>query len=576
MRLMVVFCLALVGTIAVVMNACDNVRLSVKQVDQSSSQKAIGEICSAQPEATKNYTKIMFLVDKSGSNDAGQYPDGSPYPGSDPDDTFRFDLINEYIEKHKTNDELMWGMIAFENAAGIAYINGQNDQVPIFVPYGPKVSAALTRLKVDIDEGKTPYRGALNMAMQAITNDRTQSAEQGLQPTYVVVLITDGAPSDYMIGSSNLVDEGAIDADVQSLTGTDTTLSTVYYGVENSQTSSDRLQRMARIGGGKYSNMTESGKVPIDSLIKFGTTQAWRIKRFVVTNLNASPCEDGTVDADSDADGLCDKDEIAFNEKFANDPTYSQRMGGKFFDPQNRNSFNPVYNDLIYYRRIVYGEVLDTSCTDTSDEDQDLLNYCEERFIKSNTPSGPTVPWSQAMKNDADEKNPDSDGDGFLDFHEFVFALGRQTAEVLSFASPLKVLTGGYSMEQVLQEHRNPRQPALAEPYDGKFDFSHVNPDGQNCYTYEQQELPLVDTKELLEGNAGGRTKLAHREDENVIMIYFIQTSEAYTDGPGELRFLLKKIKKTDPKLDFNYDIGLYESYLANKARVSPTRNVTE
>lgn len=576
MRLMVFICLAFVGSIAFVMNACDNVRLSVKQIDQSSTSKTMGEICAAQPETKKNYTKILFLMDKSDSNDPQEVAGGQPWPGSDPDDTFRVSLLSDYIGRHKTNDQLMWGMIAFYADRASAYINSGNDQVPVFVPYGPKVDGALQRLKTDEDTGMTPYKAAMAMARQAIANDRTQAAQQGLQPTYVVVLITDGEPSDYDIDGTEIADENAIDNDVRALTGTDTTLSTVYYGVGNQSQAIARLQRMAQLGGGKFSNMFENGKVPIDGLIKFNTNEAWAIKRFVVTNLNAAPCEDGTIDADSDADGLCDKDEIKFNERFGNDPTYSERMIGKRFDPQNRNSFSPVYNDLIYYRRILYGEVLDTACNDSRDEDHDLLNYCEERFIRSNTPSGPTVPWSQLMKNDADDRNPDSDGDGFLDFHEFVFSIGRQTAEVLSFASPLKVLTGGYTMEQVLQEHRHPGQPQMAEAYDGKFEFSHVNSNAQNCYTYEQHTLPLYDTLELVEGKSGGRTQLAHAKDENVIMIYFIQTSEAYTNGPGELRYILKKVKKTDPKISFDIPIELYQSYLADQARVSPVRTVTE
>lgn len=570
MRLMVVFCILLVGSVAVVMNACDNVRLSVKRPNDLTSTKATGEICAATPDQQKSYTKILFLVDKSGSN-----KDSADAAGTDPDKMFRFNLINDYFQKNRANDELMWGFIAYNHNGAKAFINGGSDQTPIFTDQPSRMEAALTRLVDDPDDGQTPYRAAINMAIQLILDDRLNSNKDGISPSYVVVMMSDGAPTDYnIIGSTPpVVDESAINADVLRLTGADTTLSTIYYappiyGPEYA----NRLERMAKDGGGKFSNRSVDGKVPIDSLIKFGTAEPWKIKRFVVTNLNAAPCLDGSIDTDSDADGLCDKDEEKLNE-MAQDPTYAARMKNNLFQINNRNSFSSVYNDLIMYRHILYNEAIDANCTDTSDDDKDLLNYCEERFMKSNTPSGPTIAWEQQMRTDTDPLNPDSDGDGFLDFHEFVFALGRITSEALDFKSLNVFPKPGtpFTMEQVLIQHRNPKNPAAGVPYDGSFEFVRVNNEGQNCYRYQQNVLPLYPTKQLLMGQTGGRTQLAHLEGENTIMIYFIQTSEKDQNGPGELRYLIQK-KKVGETVDFDLDVSQYEAYLANQARVSPTR----
>ena len=570
MRLMVVLCILLVGSIAVVMNACDNVRLSLKQPTQLTS-KAVGEICAATPDQKKSYTKILFLVDKSGSNE-----NSDEAPGTDHDKMFRFNLINDYFQKNRANDELMWGFIAYSDMGAKAFINSGSDQSAIFTDQGSRMEAALNRLVSEKDEGKTPYRAALNMGIQMIQDDRMAANKEGISPTYVVVMMSDGAPTDYDITGSKppIIEESKIDEDVLRLTGSDTTLSTIYYAPNiYGPVYAARMERMAKLGGGKFSNRAIDGEVPIDSLIKFGSAEPWKIKRFVVTNLNAAPCDDGTIDTDSDSDGLCDKDETRYNTELAANPNYAIRMKGKMFDPQSRNSFNPVYNDLIMYRHIVYNEAIDANCTDTTDKDKDLLNYCEERFLKSNTPSGPTNYWEQQMRTDTDPLNPDSDGDGFLDFHEFVFALGRLTSEALDFKSLNSFPKPGqpYTMEQVLIQHRNPRNPAGAVAYDGSFEFTHVNTEGQNCYRYNQNVLPLYNTKQLLMGQTGGRNELAHLEGENSIMIYFVQTSEKDQNGPGELRYVIQK-KKVGETVDFNLDVSQYESYLANQARVSPTR----
>jgi hypothetical protein len=572
---MVVISILMAGMVAGVMNACDNVRLSLRKPSELTSTKAAGEICAAVPDKQKNYTKIMFLMDKSGSN-----KDSGDALGTDNDKSYRFNLVNDYFQRNRANDELMWSFVAFNHNGAKAFINGGSDQVAVFTPDTFRMEAALARFMTDADDGQTPYRAALNMAIQTIADDRLKSNKDGISPTYVVVLVSDGAPSDYFVVGSTpqIIDESAIDTDVLKLTGADTTLSTVYYAPAiYSETLPNRLERMAKLGGGKFSNVNVDGKIPIDSLIKFGSAEPWKIKRFVVTNLNAAPCDDGTIDADSDADGLCDKDELRYNTELASNPNYAIRMKGQKFDPQNRNSFSSVYNDLIMYRYILYNEAVDSNCTDTSDADKDLLNYCEERFMKSNTPSGPTNFWEQQMRTDTDPKNPDSDGDGFLDFHEFIFALGRMTSEAMDNKSLTAYPKPGVAinMEQVLLQHRNPRAPSNGVAYDGSFEFTHVNDQGQNCYRYDQKTLPLYNTKALLMEKTGGRTQLAHLAGENAIMIYFVQTSEKDQNGPGELRTLIQKKRLGEP-VDFNLDIEDYDSYLADQARVSPTRTAEE
>ncbi len=58
----------------------------------------------------------------------------------------------------------------------------------------------------------------------------------------------------------------------------------------------------------------------------------WSLKEFLVYNINAGFCFDGKVDVDSDADGICDRDEMTMNNLYAEE----LKQEGKSFDPTNR------------------------------------------------------------------------------------------------------------------------------------------------------------------------------------------------------------------------------------------------
>ena len=325
-----------------------------------------------------------------------------------------------------------------------------------------------------------------------------------------------------------------------------------------------RLERMSRTGHGNFSNVNTDGKVPLEKIIAFRDGEPWVIKRFLVSNLSTAPCDDGTVDVDSDSDGLCDKDELAYNERFTKDALLKDRMGGKKFHPQKRNSFANVYNDYINYRRVLYGEGLDLDCTDTNDEDHDILNTCEELYARANSPSGPTTVWTNRMGVSADKKNFDSDGDGFIDYIEMVFL--RSKAAALDYNSSTTQIEG-YRLDEILSQHRNPARPGQASPYEIEFHSEYVNAKGQNCYTYDQKSLPLVNTLSLAAADAKGAEKLAHKAGENVILVYYIQAPESEPNGTGKLYSTYVKVPfgSTD-----KLDVGNlpYEEYDPKDARV--------
>lgn len=529
---------------------CDNTRLALVKQASIENIKTNGEICAGTPSTYENYTKVMFVVDKSGSNST---TDTNKY---------RVNTISSFYQKHQENAFVQWGLVVFNGNTSEAYINSGSPQQPTFSADVGTVTTAITKIGTAADAGATPYKSALAMARSGINYDLTMNPGQA--STYVVVFLSDGQPTDYGAPA----DETAIMSDVDSLVKMGrVTLSTVYYGPADA-VASGRLSKMAQAGAGRFLDTNIDGRIPIDHLIGFATSEPWMIKNFYVTNLNANPCDDGSIDADSDADGLCDKDELRYNSEYKEDPTKSQRMAGMQFDPYNRNSFSATLSDAFYYKYIVYGEALPLGCTDTADSDSDLLNNCEEQFLKSTTPTGATQKWTEAMGQDADPFNFDSDGDGFTDFFEFMMTRNKSSAVDFNNLAQQYL---GIRLDTILIEHRNWRNPTNAIPYDGKLRFARVNAEGQNCYSYQQTILPLYRSAAVSTAKSSGNSNLAHAANENVILISFIQSPEKDPNGPGELRFHFQKVSASVNQVNLNLRVDQYQSYkVSNDARVEP------
>lgn len=549
LRFQIAFMVVLGLTTLFAFQNCEQAHLVL--TNELASAKSNGEICAIAPSAYENYTKVLFVIDKSGSNattDTNQY---------------RVNTINTFYQKHQANKYVQWGVVVFRDSNSEAYINNGSNQQPIFSGDLTVVSEAIARIGTAADGGGTPYRSALTMARAAVTYDIAVNPTQ--TANYVIVLLSDGQPTDY----GTPIDENAIDGDVQTLkTAGRVSLSTVYYGPVD-PASSGRLSRMAQVGGGKFLDTNIDGRIPIDSLIGFATAEPWIIKSFVVTNLNAATCDDGSVDVDSDADGLCDKDELRYNMELRDKlMAPGSVFNGRSFDPYNRNSFSPYLNDSLFYKHAVFGEAIPINCNDGADPDHDLMNNCEEQYLQATTPVGPTQKWTEAMGNDGDPFNFDSDGDGFLDGFEFSMTRNKSSANDRNNVAQMFL---GLRLDAIFQQHLNWRNPMSSQAYDGQFRFSRVNSNGQNCYTYRQTVLPLYRSTGVAASQVSGNVDLAHGPNENVVMVYFIQTPERDPNGPGELRYNFQRLSAPFNELYLNLNVDQYRSYrVGSQARVKP------
>jgi hypothetical protein len=241
-----------------------------------------------QIAAMTRLTKIMFVVDTSGSNvyrsKGGTMTcadtDTSCIPASDPNKLFRSGAIGNFLAKYRMKSNFQWGMATFAGTSGRAFINSNGDtQMPVFA-LPSALDQALQAFMSYKDDGATPYGAALALAGRAVQWDKDLTAAS--KPNYVVILLTDGFPTDYYDAQNVLQPSRAI-ADVNKLLGFApagrVTLSTLYYNpnpnpnAPEAQKAISLLNAMASNGGGQFRSVNPGdGTFQIDDLIPGSST----------------------------------------------------------------------------------------------------------------------------------------------------------------------------------------------------------------------------------------------------------------------------------------------------------------
>ena len=537
---------SLVMMVLLISAGCSNVRLE-RMKEPGVSPLSKGEFCTQEPTDIGRSVKFLFIMDKSGSNIGGSITGR----GTDMNNVKRAGNFESFYNKNKANSNIQWGMIAFQEGGGGTRPLIDVDGGTGFTNIDSEVQAGLDRLRGEADEGGTPYRAALTTARAAIERDMRKYPE--MSSTYWVFFISDGEPTDGT--ESNPSELDTLVTSLRAPSPNSIFFSSAYYGPDNPR-GEQRLKRMAQVGEGRYVNFNSTDSLDFDELIVKPTKEPWELKDFMVYNLNANLCRDGKMDLDSDADGVCDRDET----QFGMDPT-------KRFSPtDNFDAGNPNtpagqrkgspraqtrgYGDYFRLREIEYGERLD-SCLDRKDEDNDLLTSCEEAFLFNQNPIG-----TQAGRKAGDPKNPDTDLDGVIDGIE-VFML-RDRSSALDGSNMDDVLDGEpEDVRTQIREHRNPR---LRDPgafrYDTLFSALPDKPEGRTCYDFHQSKLLLYPT---LQVRAADALELQdHVAGENVVLVYFLQTPQSDPKGVANLMFMIQRLYNSKE----NVESGGYASGL--------------
>jgi Mg-chelatase subunit ChlD len=118
------------------------------------------------------------------------------------------------------------------------------------------------------DEGLTPYGAALRMAAAAINNDPDLNSPDS--PTYDVIMISDGFPTDYSDRDGHF-NEARMQQDLSALLQAATgrvSLSTIFYGQIEIPAAIDLLRALAQKGGGHFASVRDANSsFKIDDVI---------------------------------------------------------------------------------------------------------------------------------------------------------------------------------------------------------------------------------------------------------------------------------------------------------------------
>lgn len=250
----------------------------------------------------------------------------------------------------------------------------------------------------------------------------------------------------------------------------------------NHDTAKALLQSMAQAGRGTFRDVNlEYGD---QQFLKFDyaslESQQW-LSEFTAVNLHARRLQDGTLDADSDMDGLPDSLEFELGTgHFDTDSDNDEELGL----PNGDN-----YSDLFEVVNATEGfDPLDAGlpavqCAENADFDGDGLSNCEELFLGTN------------------ERNPDSDGDLILDRLELVFG-----TDPLSEDADRDLDFDGVSNRNEIRASTNPSVPdielwrdkriryGLTDLGDKEVPNRDNNIEERHCYEFAATHIELVTT----------------------------------------------------------------------------------
>ncbi len=231
-------------------------------------------VCGPDQIKINRPTRVLFVVDQSGSNLNGPYE--APGEATDPTKQFRYNVMDQFYLANQEKDNLTWGLDVFNASSAINLMTDSSGQSPSFSGLAPDFYKALTQFYYRKDEGQTPYKAALSLVKQNIATDLLTAPKY---VSYLVVFMTDGYPTDYCPGSPTeytcpgKILEDQIDTDVRaisSLAPDAVQFSTVYYGKPDSD-AAKRLSRMASLGQGQFIDTNTTLEVKLNDLLELNT-----------------------------------------------------------------------------------------------------------------------------------------------------------------------------------------------------------------------------------------------------------------------------------------------------------------
>lgn len=228
-------------------------------------------VCETGRELVAVPTKIILLLDQSGSNVNGPY--GFPGQATDPQKSFRLRVVEDFFESHYEKSHVNWALITFQEEAATARSRSSVSQEAAFADSADSFRLAIDEFRGSADRGPTPYQAALRAAEQLIAQDIATSSEE---TQYKIAFITDGFPTDYCPGGATEVEcpgmirDDLLDQDLSRLVSVASSrieFSAIYYGLVDPE-ASERLARMAGLGSGQFVDANLNQNIQLNDLIQ--------------------------------------------------------------------------------------------------------------------------------------------------------------------------------------------------------------------------------------------------------------------------------------------------------------------
>jgi Mg-chelatase subunit ChlD len=250
--------------------APDTSSLAVKATDivQDNNDTGIDPAVSCRTDYvnTTSNVKILFMVDTSGSN-VNYTQNGKFYYGTDPVKTWRLATMSNFLQAYESRANFFYGLLTFQDASATAQILGSNG-AGAFTNVIATARDGIASFGRVTDREATPYGSALNLAKSIITADLPKNTKE---TAYVVVMISDGAPTDARYLAVSGVD--SLKSDVKSLMDLAPGLVSVnsvflYNSIVPTAADKKYMQAMASVGNGSFITADANQSISISNTLR--------------------------------------------------------------------------------------------------------------------------------------------------------------------------------------------------------------------------------------------------------------------------------------------------------------------
>lgn len=557
---------------------CGNVKIEQKELPSLPAPQTkvlpSGSVCSGTGSRFGTPVRFTFIVDMSLSNLGGSinsagYEEGKYFwslmlDNATDKDAKRMDAMKTFISTCGNSAEFKYSILGFSDQA--MFSSAAKRCTSSFESASEALSSIEGFRKIQTDDiaangaytsyspfkmGDTAYNKGLdclkvNIQTDVSTNENSESSA----PIYQTFFITDGQPTDF----TNLNDQktnylatikNMIDFALPFSNGIK--MKTIYYGPDSQKASAKQILDVIAQSTGEtipdpnFPNDPTKAKLPetleikdmgslssqLCELYKPQATYAYLAYQQTAININRVQYE-GNFEADSDADGISDKEEI--------------KLG---FNPLNPRTKGVL--DSLCQRAGLDVSSCNAPASCTTTEVGIGLRDCDIKF--ATTYFGKTL------------NGYDTDGDQVVDFVEII----RDTNPVVADMQNDMDRDGINNIKEIINGSGVNNKSKPGETDSVKFEWkksknktSCANPSEEN-YDYNFAQAPISQGLNYSDSQ-GGKIDFSHKGEENVYLVFYLTEPRGTTVLPNRLN-VVKIVVSTekDPSVGNNTVVGEFK-----------------